>query len=238
MGQTPKKQSTLMTNLRDNSKKEISPEDLRDAVVSASGPILIWAGKIQPESYDDRDASYFRDVETTYLNPYYFNTGEGASGGGGESTVWEVSSSSVPGVANGQYSVTSGGQGNFRAKVTVADETVTRFEILDPGYGQTNGKTYTVYFANDNSKNFKMKYNGAVFNDSNVDKYFYFRGKGLDGSYHTWGNTIVQATPIGERAEICCHVHGYTEENVFGLFASSEIKNGQIYVSLYKIIES
>lgn len=232
MAQKPKKQSELMTQLRDNTKKEISPKDLRDAVASASGPILIWSGKVQPMSYGNRSNDSFKDVATTYMNPYYFNTGENKLHS--DNTVWNLDGASVPGVKTGSYTATSGGQGNFKAQVTVADETITSFEILDPGYGQVNGKSYKVYIT---GGDFKMKYNGALYNDTDTNSYFYFRGKGQDDKYHRWSNTIVSNSIIGEREEASAHVHKFEdEENVYGMFIEHSEKYGQMYVSVYKVV--
>ena len=232
MAQKPKKQSELMTQLRDNTKKEISPQDLRDAVVSASGPILIWSGKVQPMSYGNKSNESFKNVATTYMNPYYFNTGENKLHGDG--SVWDLDGASVPGVKNGTYFGTSGGQGNFKAIIRVSDETVTSFEILDPGYGQVNGRSYKVYIT---GGNFKMKYNGALYNDTTTNSYFYFRGKGQDDKYHTWSNTIVSSSCIGPRKRISAHAHKFEDvSNVYGMYLEHDEKYGQMYVSVYKVV--
>lgn len=224
MAQKPKKQSELMDQLRDNSKKEISPENLRDAVASANAPILIWSGKVHPYLPDTHPP------ETIFMNPYYFNTGEGTSGL--NTTVWKIESASVPGAAAGTYTATSTSQGNFRAKITVSDETVTRFEILDPGFGQVSGETYTVTF---DHGDFKMKFNGPVFVNEGSKTYFYFRGKGSDGSYHTPVNTFMLTNNESHRGEFASYIKDYGS-NVYGFYIRHDEGKAKLGVSIWKII--
>ena len=208
MAQTIRKQSELLDNLENNNNKNITPEDIRDVVVSTNGPIMIWAGKLRP--YEQGGV---HTPQTTFMNPFYFNTGEGTQGT--SSTVWQITNSTVTGAATGTYTATSTAQGDFKAKVTVANNTVTSFEILNPGYGQRNRTAYDVEFTSNGTKTFQMTYNGAISAVDNADNNFYFRGKGGDNSYHTNDNCMLQATAQNKNGSLQAYIYSYGN-NVYG----------------------
>lgn len=211
MAQTIRKQSELLANLENNNSKNITPEDIRDVVVSTNSPIMIWAGKLRP--YEQGLAGGVYTPQTTFMNPFYFNTGEGTPGT--SSTVWQITNAIVTGAAAGTYTATSPDQGDFKAKVTVANNTVTSFEILNPGYGQRNRTAYDVEFYANGTKTFQMTYNGAIYAVDNADSDFYFRGKGSDNSYHTNDNCMLLATGQNKLGELQAYIRDYGN-NVYG----------------------
>ena len=230
MAQTIRKQSELLDNLENNNLKNITPEDIRDVVVSTNGPIMIWSGKAWPEK---RGTLY--EPETTFMNPFYFNTGSGTSGS--SSTVWHITNATVTGAATGTYTATSTAQGNFKAKVAVANNAVTSFEILDPGYGQKNGTAYDVEFYSNGTKTFQITYNGAVYRPGSggVDEDFYFRGKGGDNSYHTPVNTFMHVNNESHRGEFASYIKDYGS-NVYGFYIQHDEENAKTGVSIWKVI--
>lgn len=235
MAQTIRKQSELLTNLANNNQKDITAEDIRDVVVSTNGPIMIWSGKVYPNQQIDTDGAGVAP-KTTFMNPFYFNTGEGSQGTA--NTVWQITDSAVVGADNGTYIATSTSQGNFKAKITVASNTVTAFEILDPGYGQRNRIVYNVSFTSNGTKTFEMTYNGAVYKTEDENRYFYFRGKGNDNSYHEPDNTIMQITPCGgSKGEFLGYINDYGN-SVFGFYVDHQEANNIMSVSIWKVINA
>lgn len=230
MAQTIRKQSELLSNLENNNDKNITAEDIRDVVVSNNGPIMIWAGKLRP--YEQGGV---HTPQTTFMNPFYFNTGEGTQGT--SSTVWQITNSTVTGASDGTYTATSTGQGNFKAKVTVVTNTVVAFEILDPGYGQRNRTAYDVEFSSNGTKTFQMTYHGAIYAIDNADNNFYFRGKGSDNSYHTNDNTMLQATSENKKGELQAYVfdHG---GNVHGPRIIADDAGVNVNVVIWKVIKA
>lgn len=234
MAQTIRKQSELLSNLENNSSKNITAEDVRDVVVSNNGPIMIWSGKVYPFRQIGEDGAQYAP-ETTFMNPFYFNTGEG--GQGTVDTVWRITNSTVTGASNGTYTATSPDQGNFKAKVTVAGNTVTAFEILDPGYGQRNESVYDVNFTSNGSKTFQMTYGGPVYAINDESKNFYFRGKGGDNSYHTPVNTFMHTNNESNKGEFVSYIKDYGS-SVYGFYVDHDEGNAKVGVSIWKIIKA
>jgi hypothetical protein len=231
MAQTIRKQSELLDNLENNNNKNITPEDIRDVVVSTNGPIMIWSGKVYPYRQGIDGIQYV--PETTFMNPFYFNTGEGTQGT--PSTVWQITNSTVTGAPNGTYTATSTAQGNFKAKVTVSNNTVTSFEILDPGYGQRNRTAYDVEFYAGGTRTFQMTYNGAVHAVDNANNDFYFRGKGGDNSYHTPVNSFMHTNNESDKGEFVSYVKSYGS-NVQGFYINHDEATAKMGVSIWKVI--
>ena len=231
MAQTIRKQSELLDNLENNNSKNITPEDIRDVVVSTNGPIMIWSGKVYPFRQGNDGIQYV--PETTFMNPFYFNTGEGTPGT--SSTVWQITNGTVTGASNGTYIATSTAQGNFKAKVTVSSNTVIAFEILDPGYGQRNRTAYDVEFTSNGTKTFQMTYNGAVYAVDTQSKNFYFRGKGGDNSYHTPVNSFMHTNNESHKGEFVSYVKSYGS-NVQGFYIDHDEGNAKMGVSIWKVI--
>ena len=234
MAQTIRKQSELLSNLENNNDKNITAEDVRDVVASTNGPIMIWTGKVYPFRQISPDGAQYAP-ETIFINPFYFNTGEGTQGT--VDTVWRITNSTVTGALNGTYIATSTGQGNFKAKVTVSDNTVVRFEILDPGYGQRNESVYDVVFYSNGSQTFQMTYNGPVYAINGESKNFYFRGKGGDNSYHTPVNTFMHTNNESHKGEFVSYIKSYGS-SVYGFYVDHDEGNAKVGVSIWKIIKA
>lgn len=173
------------------------------------------------------------------MNPFYFNTGEGTTGT--SDTVWNISNGIVPGTPTGTYIATSTAQGNFKAKVTVSNNTVNGFEIIDPGYGQRNRTAYDVEFYAGGTRTFQMTYNGAVYaldgSGDTTDKDFYFRGKGGDNSYHTNDNCILQATGENLRGETQAYIKNHGS-NVYGPRVIHSDSGVIVDVVIWKVINA
>ena len=183
-------ESRIDSQLADNSSQDITAADVRGVLkdymtASMYSPVMIYSGIIKNAPFGTT-GDYVKEL---YFNPDYFET-QNETSPTSSSNIYQLSSVSVPGAANGTSTYfPSGGNGqDLVISITVSANLITNMVILRQGAGYVVGDTLSVTVG---GTSLTITYNGAIRHSSGST----FTMTTSLGVSHKENNTIVSATP-------------------------------------------
>ena len=183
-------ENRIDSQLADNSSQAITAADVRGVLkdymtVSMYSPVMIYSGIIK-NAPSGTVGDYVKEL---YFNPDYFET-QNETSPTSSSNIYQLSSTSVPGAANGTstYFPTGGSGQDLAVSITVSANLITNMSISVQGAGYVVGDTLSLTVG---GTNLTITYNGAIRHSSGST----FTMTTSLGVSHKENNTIVSATP-------------------------------------------
>ena len=189
-------ENRIDSQLADNSSQAITAADVRgvlkDYMTSSTyAPVLIYAGIIRDQSFQGSNTQPI--VKDLYFNPDFFAK-QSPSDPTNTYNIYQLSSISVPGAANGTNTYfPSGGNGTgLVISITVSSNVVTEMEILQAGAGYEEGDVLNLTVG---GISLTITYNAAI-RHSIVSTFDITTNTDQTYMNHKENNTIISATPL------------------------------------------